>query len=62
MWGEVGRPLLPGHTRRLVALVGEVQQDLGRPQRSSPDALRAQIGELRSRFEIEAHRDNGKPL
>lgn len=62
MWGEVGRPLLPGHTRRLVALVGEVQQELGRPQRSSPDALRAQIGELRSRFEIEAHRDNGNPL
>ena len=28
MWGEVGKPVLPGHTRRLVALIGEVQQDL----------------------------------
>lgn len=60
MWGEVGRPTLPGHTRRLVALIGEVQQDLGRSQRNSPDALRKDIGELRSRFELEARRDDGQ--
>ena len=24
MWGEVGKPVLSGHTRRLVALIGEV--------------------------------------
>ena len=57
MWGEVGRPALPEHTRRLAALVGEVQQDLGRPDRNSPDTLRKDIGELRSRFGLEARRD-----
>ena len=57
MWGEVGRPALPGHTRRLAALIGEVQQDLGRQDRNSPDTLRKDIGELRSRFGLEARRD-----
>ncbi len=60
MWGEVGRPTLPGHTRRLVALIGEVQQDLGRPERNSPDALRGDLGQLRSRFELKARRDAGQ--
>ncbi|MBA3472338.1 MAG: hypothetical protein H0T57_03770 [Rubrobacter sp.] len=60
MWGEVGRPTLPGHTRRLVALIGEVQQDLGRPERNSTDALRGDLSQLRSRFEIEARRDAGQ--
>ncbi|MDP8971784.1 MAG: hypothetical protein M3N45_01110 [Actinomycetota bacterium] len=43
MWGEVGQPVLPGHTRRSVTLIGEVQQDLGRPERSSTDALRGNL-------------------
>lgn len=60
MWGEVGRPVLPGHTRRLVALIGEVQQDLGRPERNSTDALQRDLRQLRSRFELEAHRDDGQ--
>ncbi len=60
MWGGVGRPILPGHARRLVALIGEVQQDLGRPERNSTDALRGDLSQLRSRFEIEARRDAGQ--
>lgn len=60
MWGEVGQPVLPGHTRRLVALIGEVQQDLGHPERNSTDALRRNLRELRSRFELEARRDDGQ--
>lgn len=58
MWGEVGRPTLPGHTKRLVALIGEVQQDLGHPERNSTDALRGDLSQLRSRFELEARRDD----
>jgi hypothetical protein len=60
MWGEVGRPVLPGHTRRLVALISEVQQDLGHPERNSTDALRGDLRQLRSRFELEARRDAGQ--
>lgn len=56
MWGGVGRPVLPGHARRLVALIGEVQQDLGNPERNSTDALRGDLRQLRSRFEIEGRR------
>src|SRR5215210_4708639 len=59
MWGEVGKPVLPGHTRRLVALIGEVQQDLGDSGRNHPDRLRKDLRELRSRFELEARRDSG---
>lgn len=62
MWGEIGRPALPGHTRKLVALIGEVQQDLGRPEQNSPDVLRGHIGDLRTRFELEAHRDDGRNI
>jgi hypothetical protein len=58
MWGEVGKPVLPGHTRRLVALIGEVQQDLGDSGRNHPDGLRRDLRELRSRFELEARRDS----
>lgn len=61
MWGEVGQPALPGHTRMLVALIGEVQQDLGHPELNSPATLRNDLVELRSRFELEARRDNGRP-
>ncbi len=57
MWGEVGRPALPGHTRRLVGLIWEVQEDLSRAERHNPDGLRQSLRELRSRFEIEARRD-----
>lgn len=57
MWGEVGGTLLPGHARRLVALIGEVQQYLGHPGRNSADALRGNLRQLRSRFEVEARRD-----
>jgi hypothetical protein len=59
MWGEVARPALPGHTRRLVGLIWAVQQDLGSPERNSPDALRKHLSELRSRFELEANREAG---
>ena len=62
MWGEVGRPVLPGHARRLVTLIGEVQQDLGHPERNSTDALRGDLRQLRSRFEIEARRDAGQTV
>ena len=58
MWGEVGKPMLPGHTRRLVALIGEVQQDLDDSERNHPDRLRKDLRELRSRFELEARRDD----
>ncbi len=27
MWGEVGQPVLPGHTRKLVSLLWEVQEE-----------------------------------
>ena len=60
MWGEVGQPALPGHTRRLVGLIWAVQEDLGRAERNSPDGLRKSLRELRSRFDLEAHRDADK--
>jgi hypothetical protein len=60
MWGEVGKPMLPGHTKRLVGLIWAVQQDLGRLERNSPDELRKHLGELRSRFALEARREVGK--
>ena len=59
MWGEVGQPVLPGHTRRLVGLIWAVQQDLDGPEQNSPDALRKHLRELRSRFELEARREVG---
>ena len=60
MWGEVGQPALPGHTRKMVGLLWEVQGDLNRPGRNSPDSLRKDLRELRSRFELEARRDAKK--
>jgi len=60
MWGEIGQPVLPGHTRRLVGLIWAVQQDFSRPERNSPDDLRKHLGELRSRFQLEARREAGK--
>lgn len=59
MWGGVRRPVLPGHARRLDALIGAVQRDLGRPERDPADALRREPRQLRSRFEVEARREAG---
>ncbi len=39
MWGEVGRPVLPGHVRALVSLLWDVQEDLARAERNSPELL-----------------------
>ncbi len=61
MWGEVGRPRLPEHTRRLVDLIGEVQQDLANPGQSAPNGFPEEISELRSRFELEARKEAGQP-
>ena len=60
MWGGIGQPALPGHTRKLVGLLWEVQKDLSHPERNSPDALRNDLRELRFRFELEARRDAKK--
>ena len=60
MWGEDGQTALSGHTRRLVGLIWEVQEDLGHPGRNSPDRLRKYLRDLRFRFEIEARRDARK--
>jgi hypothetical protein len=57
MWGEVGRPALPGHTRQLVGLLWEVQGDLSHPGRNNPQALRNDLHQLRNRFALEARRD-----
>lgn len=57
MWGEVGQPTLPGHTRRLIGLIWEVQEDLGRAEPNHAVGLRNNLHELRSWFEIEARRD-----
>jgi hypothetical protein len=62
MWGEVGRPALPGHTRRLVDLIWAVQHDLSRPRGVSPEGLSKDLRELRSQFELEARREAGKPV
>lgn len=53
----VDRPMLTGHTRRLVGLIWEVQEDLNRPDVYPLDASRKDLHELRSWFEIEARRD-----
>ncbi len=62
MWGEVGQAALPGHTRKLVGLLWEVQGDLSRPGRNSPGSLRKDLQELRSRFGLEARRDTKKTM
>ena len=61
MWGEVGRPRLPEHTRRLVGLIGEVQQDLAIPGQSPLNGFPEEISDLRSRFELEGRREAGQP-
>ncbi len=62
MWSEVGRPVLPEHTRRLVGLIWAVQENLSHTGRDSQEALRKDLRQLRSRFEIEARREAGKPV
>ena len=57
MWDGAEQPVLPGHTRRLVGLLREVQEDLHRSGLSSPGALQRDLRELRSRFRLEARRD-----
>lgn len=58
MWGEVGRS---GHKGKLVGLLRQVHEDLSRPGRSSPGALRKDLRQRRARFELEARRD-AKPV
>jgi hypothetical protein len=60
MWSETGESMQPGHTRRLIGLLLEVQEDLRRSGLSSPDTLRKDLRELRSRFRLEACRDAGE--
>ena len=62
MWGKTDRAQLPGHTRMLVGLLWEVQEDilLGYPGRNTPSALRKDLRQLRSRFALEARRDANK--
>ena len=57
MWGEVGRPVLPGHVRALVRLIWDVQEDLARAERNSPELLQKNLRDLRSRFGLEARRE-----
>lgn len=57
MWGEVGRPVLPGHVRALVRLLWDVQADLSKAERNSPELLEKHLRDLRSRFGLEARRE-----
>lgn len=57
MWGGVGVPALPGHTRALVDLLSGVQRDLGDRGRDDPAALRPDLRALRDRFALEARRE-----
>jgi len=62
MWGGVGVPALPGHTRALVDLLSRVQRDLGDRGRDDrgrddPAALRPDLRALRERFALEARRE-----
>jgi hypothetical protein len=60
MWGEVGRPVLPGHVRALVSLLWNVQEDLSRAERNSPELLQKNLRALRSRFSLEARREGAE--
>ena len=60
MWGEVGRPVLPGHVRALVSLLWDVQEDLARAERNSPEQLQKNLWDLRSRFSLEARREGAE--
>jgi len=60
MWGEVGRPMLPGHVRALVSLLWDVQEDLARSERNSPELLQENLRDLRCRFGLEARREGAE--
>lgn len=60
MWGEDGRVAPPTRTRKLVGLLLEVREDLNRPRRDFPHALRKDLRQLRSRFALKARRDAKK--
>ena len=60
MWGEVGRPVLPGHVRALVRLLWDVQEDLAKAERNSPELLQKNLRDLRSRFSLEARGEGAK--
>ena len=60
MWGEVGRPVLPGHVRALVSLLWNVQEDLSRAERNSPEQLQKNLRDLRSRFSLEARTEGAE--
>lgn len=60
MWGEVCQPMLPIHTRKLIALLWEVQEDLNYIGRNSLETLRKDLRDVRSRFKAEARRDARK--
>ena len=60
MWGEVGRPVLPGHVRALVSLLWDVQEDLAKAERNSPELLQKNLRDLRSRFSLEARREGAE--
>ena len=60
MWGEVGRPVLPGHVRALISLLWDVQEDLVKEERNSPELLQKNLRDLRSRFSLEARREGAE--
>ena len=60
MWGEVGRPMLPGHVRALVLLLWDVQEDLSKAERNSSELLQKNLRDLRSRFGLEARREGAE--
>lgn len=62
MWGEVCQPMLPAHTRKLIALLWEVQENLNYPGRNSTEMLRKDLHDLRSRFKAEARKDDRKAM
>ena len=60
MWGEVGRPMLPGHVQARVSLLWDVQGDLTKAERNSPEMLQKNLRDLRSRFSLEARREGAE--
>ena len=62
MWGEVCQPMLPGHTRKLITLLWEVQEDLNYPGRTSSETFRRNLHELQACFKTEARRDAQKVM
>ena len=46
--------MLPGHVRALVSLLWDVQEDLAKAERNSPELLQKNLRDLRSRFSLEA--------